>query len=211
MRCSLADDRLCSVGLGLGFSSYVGGRTETTEVTCRKEESFCCLFGRARYDADYRLPMAFPDSVVRPLAKSGRYRGQGGPLQHLDTSPNLPWYQHCCCFFFLSPLPPCPSRVLNKALTAGRSPEVMAAASSFGISGMAETVAEGSVTYSASAFCNSPSIDSCGVGSSRVGRNDDGKWRRRAHRSTSSRSYSPPGCRNRAIHCEGFSSATNRS
>ena len=89
---------------------------------------------------------------------------------------------------------------------AGRSPEVTAAASSVVISGMAETVAEGSVTYNVSAFCNSSSIDSCGVGSSRVVRNDDGKWRRRAHRSTSSRSHSPPACRNRAIHCEGFSS-----
>ena len=96
--------------------------------------------------------------------------------------------------------------LLNKALTAGRSPEVTAAASSVGISGMAETAAEGIVTYSVSAFYNSSSIDSCGVGSLRVGRNDDGKWHRRAHRSTSSRSHSPQWCRNRAIHCEGFSS-----
>ena len=54
---------------------------------------------------------------------------------------------------------------------ASRSPEVTAAASSVGISGMAETVAEGSVTYNVSAFRNSSSIDSCGVGSSRVVRN----------------------------------------
>ena len=160
-------------------------QSHVNEVPCREEESFCCTFGRARYDTDYRLPLAFPDSVVRPLGKSARYRGHGSPLQHLDSSPNLTWYQHCCCFFFLSPFPPCPSRLLNKALTAGRSPEVTAVASSVGISGMAETVAEGS---------------------SRVVRNDDGKWRRRAHRSTSSRSHSPPACRNRAIHCEGLSS-----
>ena len=72
-----------------------------------------------------------------------------------------------------------------------------AAASSVGISAMAETVAEGSVIYSVSAFCNNSSIDSCGVGSSSVVRNDGG--------STSPGSHSPPACRNRAIHCEGFS------
>ena len=83
-----------------------------------------------------------------------------------------------------------------------------AAASSVGISAMAETVAEGSVTYSVSAFCNNSSIDSCGVGSSSVVRNDGGKWRRRAQRSTSPRFHSPPACRNRAIHCEGFSSTS---
>ena len=98
--------------------------------------------------------------------------------------------------------------LLNKALTAGRSPGVAAVASSVGISGMAETVAEGSVTYSVSAFCHSSSIDSCGVGSSRFVRYDDGKWRRRAQRSTSPRSHSPPACRNRAIHCEAFSSTS---
>ena len=96
-----------------------------------------------------------------------------------------------------------PSGLLKKALTAGRSPEVTAVASSVGISGMAETVAEGSV-----AFCNSSSIDRCGVGNSRVVRNDDGKWRRRALRSISPRSHSPPACRNVAIHCEGFSSTS---
>ena len=83
-----------------------------------------------------------------------------------------------------------------------------AAASSVGISGMAETVADGSVTYSVSAFCNNSSIDSCGVGSSSVVRSDEGKWRRRAQRSTSPRSHSPPAGRNRAIHYDGFSSTS---
>ena len=69
-----------------------------------------------------------------------------------------------------------PSRLLNKALTAGVSLAGTAAASSVGISAMAETVAEGSVTYSVSAFSNNSSIDSCGVGSSSVVRNDGGKW-----------------------------------
>ena len=83
-----------------------------------------------------------------------------------------------------------------------------AAASSVGISAMAETVAEGRVTYSVSA---NSSIDSCGVGSSSVVRNDGGKWRRRAQRSTSPRSHSTLACRNRATHCEDFCPPPGRS
>ena len=65
-----------------------------------------------------------------------------------------------------------------------------------GFSLILETVVVGNVTQSSSALRNNSAIGNGGDGNSTVVRRDDGKHRRRAHRSTSYRVQSPLACLN---------------